>query len=99
MALSHQKQLRYAVCLHIDKEHNDKESRYNIAFAENEHMLRKNEWPAHVPAGYIQKSVIDPQTGAVVLNKIHRLHRKKLTKDPMLVPCRMCGESIHLLRI
>jgi isochorismate hydrolase len=62
----------------LNKENKVKEKRYAIDFVENQHMLHHEEWPVHVPVGYIQRSVMDPETQRVVLKKFWRPNLRRL---------------------
>jgi hypothetical protein len=53
----------------INEENKSKERQYAVDFVENQHMSRHEEWPAHVPAGYVTQSVMNPDTGGVELKK------------------------------
>lgn len=98
MALSHQKPLRYAVCLKtLTKSMMTRNlvttfltSKISICF------VKMNGLPTS-RQGYPEER--HRPTNRRCRKKLYRLNRKKLTKDPISVPCRMCGESIHLLTI
>jgi hypothetical protein len=81
MNIHAKKQIRYVVALLINKENRTKERRYANDFVPDQHMLRHEEWPAHVPAGFIQRSVANPQTGTVELKKFYRPELKHLDGD------------------
>lgn len=76
------------VALLINKENKAKERQYAIDFGEDQHMLRHEEWPAHVPAGYIQRIGGNPETGVVEPKKFYRPNLKHLDDDAVSV--RMC---------
>jgi hypothetical protein len=78
---SPKKQIRYVVALLINKENKSKERQYAVDFVEGQHMLRHEEWPAHVPAGFIQRSVANPETGIVEPKKFYRPNLKRLDDD------------------
>ncbi|KAJ9118859.1 hypothetical protein QFC24_006058 [Naganishia onofrii] len=77
------KQVRYAVALLLNKENKSKIRRYAIDYVPDQQMLKHEEWPNHVFAGFIEVPIVDPETMQVSLRKCYRPALKHLDNDLM----------------